>query len=147
MQNTAKFARNLTKYMTKPEFLVTKEKMLVSLATVTVAISSPVFSFYYTHHCIYFFCILCVVLTLLKPQCNNAIAVAKTICYWTGLWFSKSKLNQCSSHLYYRGILTDISKRWKFWGGYITIFIFHDMRDSNDHFTSKCREQWVLLKT
>ena len=52
MQNTAKFARNLTKYMTKPEFSVTKEKMLVALATVAVAISSPVFSFNYTHHCI-----------------------------------------------------------------------------------------------
>ena len=30
---------------TKPEFLVTKEKMLVALATVSVAISSPVISF------------------------------------------------------------------------------------------------------
>ena len=27
--------------VTKPEFLVTKEKMLVALATVSVAISSP----------------------------------------------------------------------------------------------------------
>ena len=68
MQNTAKFARNLTKYMTKPEFLVTKEKMFVALATVTVAISSPVFSFYYTHHCIYFFChLVCYVNTLKTP--------------------------------------------------------------------------------
>ena len=43
----------VAKVVTKPEFLVTKKKMLVTLATVSVAISSPDYhsaSSHFMHH-------------------------------------------------------------------------------------------------
>ena len=46
----SKSYRNLvTKVATKPEFLVTKEKMLVALVTISVTISSPAVSVTLSH--------------------------------------------------------------------------------------------------